>query len=111
MAGFLPDRIPDPSKWGPDQVTELITKIIDVATGLAGAVAVVYLVIGGFQYFTSMGDEEKAAEGRKTITWAIIGIVIIFISRLAITYVWHLVAPEIPAGSTPGTNDFPDPIF
>lgn len=107
MNGFLP--IGDPSTWGREQIVQLINNIVNVLLGLGGAIAVLFIIWGAYQYLTAFGDEAKAEEGKKTITWAILGIIFIIVSRLLVLYVWHLVSPEIPTGSTPGTYDFPEP--
>jgi amino acid transporter len=58
----------------------LILRIINIALGVAGLVAVLFLVIGGFRYITSAGNEETAEQAKKIITNAIIGIVVIILS-------------------------------
>ena len=44
--------------------------------GFVGMIAVLMLIWGGVVYLTSAGDESKAENGKKTLTYAIIGIVI-----------------------------------
>ena len=61
-------------------VSNFIIKIINVALGVAGLVAVLFLIIGGFRYITSAGNEETAEQAKKIITNAIIGIVVIILS-------------------------------
>lgn len=60
--------------------TVFIMKIINIALGLAGLVAVLFLLIGGFRYITSAGNEEVAEQAKKIIINAIIGIVVIILS-------------------------------
>jgi TRAP-type C4-dicarboxylate transport system permease small subunit len=57
-----------------------IMKIINIALTVAGLVAVLFLIIGGFRYITSAGNEETAESAKKIIINAIIGIVIIILS-------------------------------
>ena len=61
-------------------VTELIAVIIRVLLLIGGAVAVLFVIIGGYQYLTSGGNEEQAEKGRKTVTNAIIGVVVVVLS-------------------------------
>src|SRR3990167_4595331 len=61
-------------------VSGFILKIINIALAVAGLIAVLYLIIGGFRYITSAGNEETAEQAKKIITNAIIGIVIIILS-------------------------------
>lgn len=59
-------------------------RIINVALGLLGIIAVVIVLIGGFEWMTAGGSEEKVGEARKRIFAGIIGIAII-LSAWAIT--------------------------
>jgi len=77
---ILPDT--DPSTWTLDNVQELINNIIALASDLAGGIAIIFLIWGGFQYFTAFGNEEKANKAKTTITWAIVGLVFIILARI-----------------------------
>lgn len=54
-----------------------VARLINVAMGLLGIVAVVIILIGGFKWMTSGGDEEKAGDARKLIFAGVIGLAII----------------------------------
>ena len=84
----------DPASWGKEQIQQLIANIIQLATTLAGGIAVLMLVWGAFQYFTAFGNEEKANKAKTTITWAIVGLVVIIIAKILVMEVWRLVAAE-----------------
>lgn len=58
----------------------LILSVIDIALWIAGTIAVLFLIIGGLRYVTASGNEEQAEGAKKTITHAIIGLVIIILS-------------------------------
>lgn len=53
--------------------------------------AVILIVYAGFLYITSGGDEEKYRKAQGTLTSVIIGLVIIFLSALIITFVINTV--------------------
>lgn len=57
-----------------------ILKIINIALAIAGLIAVLFLIIGGFRYITSAGNEETAEKAKKIILNSIIGIVVIILS-------------------------------
>ncbi|OGE74005.1 MAG: hypothetical protein A3I07_03765 [Candidatus Doudnabacteria bacterium RIFCSPLOWO2_02_FULL_42_9] len=61
-------------------ITDFIMNIINIALTVAGLIAVLFLIIGGFRYITSAGNEETAENAKKIIINAIIGIVIIILS-------------------------------
>ena len=53
----------------------------------AGIVLFVMLLLGGFKLMTSGGNPENAAAAQKTITYAIIGIVLIALSYLILYFI------------------------
>jgi hypothetical protein len=72
---------------GTTDVRTTIGSIIRAALGFLGVVAVVIVLIGGFKYMTSGGNEEKAKDARKYITYGIIGLAIILAAYAITTYV------------------------
>ncbi len=63
-----------------DSLVDLLTKVIKFLLTFAGIIAVGVLVIGGFWYITSAGNEEQAEKGQKAITNAIIGLVVVVLA-------------------------------
>lgn len=62
---------------GSTDVRTTVAKIIRVAMGLLGIVAVVIILIGGFTWMTAGGNDEKIGEAKKWIFAGIIGLAII----------------------------------
>jgi hypothetical protein len=76
-------RDPNPGGTGlpsDTKLSEFILNIINIALGVAGLVAVLFLIIGGFRYITAAGNEEAGEQAKKIILNAIIGIVVIILS-------------------------------
>lgn len=65
---------------GASNLTDLLKLIIQILLTLAGVIAVVVLIIGGFWYITSAGNEEQSEKGRKAIVNAIIGLIVVILS-------------------------------
>jgi hypothetical protein len=61
-------------------ISQFILKIINIALAVTGLIAVLFLIIGGFRYITSAGNEETAEQAKKIIINAIIGVVVIILS-------------------------------
>lgn len=57
-----------------------ITNIISWVLGIVSLVAVVMIIIGGLQWMTSGGNEEKVEKAKKTISSAVVGIVIVILA-------------------------------
>lgn len=69
---------------------EAIQRATRIGFGLAGALAILFIVIGGYQYMTSSGDDKKAENGKKTIKWAIIGLGLVLFAYAIVTVVVRL---------------------
>ena len=57
---------------------------------LAGPLAVLMLAIGGLRYVMSHGDQTQMEEAKKTITYAIIGLIVIVLSYAIVSNVINL---------------------
>jgi hypothetical protein len=84
FAGLL-DQVQCDQNWGINcsnstDVQSLVVMIIDIVLSVAGIIAVLFVIIGGYWYILSGGNEETAEKGKKTLTNAIIGIIIIVLS-------------------------------
>jgi len=77
---------------GATSVEELIETVIKLLLSVAFAIAVGFLIVGGYQYITSAGNEEQAEKGNKTLINAIIGVVIIVLSYVIVTVIVDLVS-------------------
>lgn len=58
-------------------IVDIIENIFGLVIRLAGILAFIMLILGGFRYLTSGGDPKAAASAQKTITYAIFGLVLI----------------------------------
>jgi cytochrome bd-type quinol oxidase subunit 2 len=72
-----------------------LSNIINAALVLSGVVAVFLIIWSGFQYVTSSGDKEKVDNARKRLTYAIIGLVFIFLSFLIINFISQFTGIDI----------------
>jgi len=67
-----------------DFIKSTAGNIINWSLGIAGALAILFIIIGAFRMVTSAGDQEQYELGKKTVTYAIIGIVVIALSLLIV---------------------------
>lgn len=65
---------------GRTSLTELVGSIIQAVMGILGSVALLVFVYGGFEWITAAGNSDKVENGKNAMTWAVIGICIIFSS-------------------------------
>lgn len=59
---------------------EIIGRFIQFALGFLGLIAVGIILIGGFKWMTSGGNEEKTGDAKKLITAGVIGLIIVLAS-------------------------------
>lgn len=65
----------------------LLIKITNIVAIIAGAAAVIVIIVGGIKYITAGGDPNKAAEARKAVINALVGLLIIVLARTIIAFV------------------------
>lgn len=59
---------------------DFIINVVNFVLGFLGLAAVIVVIYGGVRYVTAAGQEEAATKGKKSIQYAIIGIIIVLIS-------------------------------
>ena len=69
------------------QLDSWVVTMLNWAIGLAALAAVAMLVAAGFMYITANGDEGKVEKATKTLTFAIIGLVVCFIAVMLVRFV------------------------
>lgn len=73
----------------------VFANVVKVALGFAGIAFFGMLLIGGFNYLTS-GDNPKALEAaQKTITYAIAGLLLVFVSFLILVFIYEITGVDV----------------
>lgn len=78
-----------------DNLVDFFLRMLRIMMSILGGLSVLFIVIGGFQYVLSAGNEESAGKARKTITYAIIGLVVALLSFAIIAIVQNLLGASI----------------
>lgn len=68
----------DPRNQGALAVSLLIGRVLQLVLGLVGVVGLVVLIVGGVILLTAGGNDERIAQGRKVVTGAFLGLLVIF---------------------------------
>jgi len=68
-------------------VNALIADIINIFSLIVGVVAVIMIIIGGFRYITSAGNDSNVSAAKNTILYAIIGLVIVALAQFIVRFV------------------------
>lgn len=59
---------------------EFIVNVTNFVLSFLGLAAIVVIIYGGFLYVTAGGEQEKADKGKKSVYYAVIGIIVVLIS-------------------------------
>ena len=65
----------------------LLGAITEIIAFIAGAAAIILIVVGALRFVTAGGDSNKAASARKTVVNALIGLAVIVIGKVLIDFV------------------------
>ena len=60
--------------------TKILKNLISYSVGLVGLVVFIMLLWGSFQLLTGGSNDQKIAQARQTITWGVIGLVLVLSS-------------------------------
>ncbi len=84
---------------------DLLTAVLNILFGFTGAVAVIFIIIGGFQLITSRGNDEQAERGRKTLTNALIGLVVVVLAATIVKIVVSTVTGSTSTSNSSSPNN------
>ncbi len=80
----------DPSQTfqlGTSDLKAAVINIINWVLGLLGIIAVIMVLVGGFQWMTAGGNEDKVEKSKKIISAAIVGLIIILLAWAIVNFV------------------------
>ncbi len=83
--------------------------ILPLVIGIGVFVAVIFVFYGAFLYFTAYGDENRAMLGKKTITYAFIGLIIVGLSFAIASFVQRALIRQETAPTGPVTAPLGEP--
>lgn len=78
------------------QCLECIFKdFLNIATALAGLAVFVMFLVGGFRYLTSMGDPKGTEAAKNTLTYAVVGLVLIIGAWFILQFIKEFTGVEV----------------
>ena len=93
-----------------DQLTVVFANVASVVATLIGFALLIMLIRGGVGYITAQGDPKAVASARATLTWAIVGFLVVLASFLIISLLSELFFPGkvgVKSFCIPGTTVCP----
>lgn len=73
-----------------------ITNIINILSLIVGIVAVIMIVVAGFRYITSAGNDQAVAGAKKTLLYAVIGLIIVALAQVIVKFVLNRATNQKP---------------
>ena len=73
---------------GATTIPGLVNIVLKGVLGLVGSLALLMFVYGGFLWLTAMGEDKRVKQGWDTMTWAALGIAVIFASYAIVTLIF-----------------------
>lgn len=65
----------------------LIIRIANIIAFVAGAAAIIMILVGSIQFITAGGDASNAKNARNTVLYALIGLAIVLLARSIVIFV------------------------
>lgn len=72
----------------------IFENVLNIAVRLAGLAVFVMLLVGGFKYLTSGGNPEAKKKASDTITWAIVGFVVLLLGWFILRFISEFTGVE-----------------
>lgn len=72
---------------GTADLESTVINVVQWVLGFLGLVAVIMILIGGFQWMTAGGNEEKVASAKKIISAAVIGLIVVLLAWAIVIFV------------------------
>jgi len=83
---------------GANSIEAVLGNIMTYLQGIAGTIAVIFIIIGGVMYMLSGGSQEATERAKKTVIFAIVGLAIVLAAPL-----FYQEIKGILSGSSPGS--------
>lgn len=71
-------------------IPSVFNNIVHAVLLFSGLVALVFIIIGGMKYIHAEGDAKSAEGARKTLTYAILGLVLVLMAYFIITFIAYI---------------------
>jgi hypothetical protein len=68
-------------------LTSIVAAVVNILSIIVGLTAVIMIMVAGFQYVTSAGDSGKISGAKGTITYAIVGLIVVAFSQAIVKFV------------------------
>lgn len=89
LAGLIPDQNTINSQ-GINAIWPLLTNVLNYALFAAGAISLIFVLVGAFRYVISSGNPQATAGAKNTILYAVVGLVLTIMALVIVKFVQGL---------------------
>lgn len=68
------------------QINSIVHTIVNLLSAIVGIIAVIMIIVGGFRYITSGGNDTSVTSAKNTILYAIIGLVVVALAQIIVRF-------------------------
>ena len=72
---------------GGADIVHVALRAVQMLLGFAPLIALTMMILGGFMWMTSSGDEERLDKAKKTVSSSVVGLVVIILAWAAVQFV------------------------
>ncbi len=72
--------------------SDQLAMVLNILLALASTVAVLFIIIGGYTYITSAGNQDRQKKAKEVLIGAIVGLVIIILSFGVVNFINEFLA-------------------
>jgi len=72
---------------GYSDLIDFISVTMNFAISFSVIIAVVSIVLSGFKFILSLGDDKKIKEATRALTYSLIGLILVFVSPTVIEFI------------------------
>ena len=65
---------------------DTIHNVINILSVIVGIVAVVMIIVAGFRFITSAGNEQTVASARRTLLYSVVGLVVVALAQVIVQF-------------------------
>lgn len=87
------------------KIDTTVQNLLNVLSIAVGILAVIMLIVGGFRFITSSGNPETIKSAKNTITYALIGLVIVALAQIIVNFVLNKATQPPPSSMMITTKD------
>ena len=77
-----------------ENLNNVLRAIVNILSAIVGVAAVIMIMIGGFRYITSGGDANAVSGAKKTVIYALVGLVLVALAQVIVHFVLTAAAPK-----------------